>query len=232
MLNKYGSFIRDLRKRKDYSQEEVAESIKVSRPTYIAIEKGTKRLTLEEAKAITKLFDITLEELLRGGTLGEQKFEEMIFSFLRKARESGKEIKKTKLAKLLYFADFAKYYFKGESLSNLSYRKIEFGPVPDEYFRILQELEDESLIMVRPIQHADGGYMYAISDTPISAKRKLSLLSPYEDKLISDIWDKWKNERTNSIVKYTHHQSPYINTDFNHMIPYDLIKDESKETVF
>jgi len=232
MLNKYGSFIKELRLRKNYSQEEVAEAIKISRPTYIAIEKGTKHLTLEEAKNLTKFFDITLDELLRGGSLGEQKFEEMIFAFLRKARESGKEVKKTKLAKLLYFADFAKYYFKGESLSNLSYRKIEFGPVPDEYFRILQELEDESLIQVKPIAHEDGGYMYEISDTPISAKKNLSLLDKHDDKLIDEIWEKWQDANTNDIVNYTHHQSPYMETEFNHIIPYDLIKNESKETVF
>jgi DNA-binding XRE family transcriptional regulator/uncharacterized phage-associated protein len=232
MKNKYGSFIQQLRSHKKLSQEEVAKVLEISRPSYIAIEKGTKHLTLEEAKAITKLFDITLEELLRGGSLSEQKFEEMIFSFLRRAREAGKELKKTKLAKLLYFADFGKYYFKGESISNLAYRKIEFGPVPDEYFRILQELEDESLIQVKPIAHEDGGYMYEISDTPISAKKKLSLLDKHDNKLINEIWKKWQDANTNDIVNYTHHQSPYMETEFNHIIPYDLIKNESKETVF
>lgn len=232
MLNKYGFFIKELRLRRNYSQEWVAKEIEVSRPTYIAIEKRTKHLTLEEAKSITKLFDITLDELLRGGSLGEQKFEEMIFSFLRKAKASGKNIKKTKLAKLLYFADFSNYYFKGASMSNLEYRKIEFGPVPDEYFRIIQELEDEYLIEVKPEKRPDGRYMYSITDTIVSSRKKLSLISPYEDKLIEKIWDKWKSANTDVIVKYTHHQSPYVDTELNHMVPYKLILNEEKSTVF
>lgn len=232
MLNKYGSFIRELRKRKDCSQEEVAKAITVSRPTYIAIEKGTKQLTFEEAKSIARFFDITLEELLRGGEYAERKFEEMIFAFLRKARESKKSIKKTKLAKLLYFADFGKYYFKDESISGLEYRRIEFGPVPDEYFRILQELEDESLIEVVPTKRADGRYMYSISDTVVSSRQELKLLSVYDNKLIADIWNKWKNARTDEIVKYTHHQAPYKETAENHIVSYNLIKKEEKQTVF
>jgi len=232
MQNKYAGFIKSLRLRKNLSQEDVAVAIEVSRPTYVAIEKGTKQLTFDEAKRIAGYFDVTLNDLLEGGNYREQKYKQMIFSFLRKAKTSGKDIKKTKLAKLLYFADFGNYFFFDESMSTLQYRKIEFGPVPDEYFRIMQELEDNSLIKISHELRSDGKYMYSISDTVVSSKIDLAMISKEEDKLIQKIWDKWQNTNTDEIVNYTHLQSPYRKTDFGHIIPYELIKDEDKTNVF
>ena len=44
------------------------------------------------------------------------------------------KVPKTKLAKLLYLADFAWYYDHLKSMSGMQYRKITFGPVPDTFF--------------------------------------------------------------------------------------------------
>lgn len=228
----YADFILSLRQKKGYSQEEIAKLIGVSRPTYIAIEKGTKQLTFEEADVIASTLDVTLQELMSGGMNKEQKFKQMIFSFLRKAKNDGKGIKKTKLAKLLYFADFASYRLLEKSMSGLRYRKIEFGPVPDEYFRILQELEDDSLINmdIQPLQNSK--YMCTITDTRVSENMELNLISSKEDKLIDKIWLNWKDANTDEIVKYTHLQAPYKKTEFGHTISYDLIMEEPKEKVY
>ena len=58
--------IKKLRSEKGLSQGEVAKVIGVSRPTYVAIEQGTRELTLSEAAAVAKLFEVSLEDILAG----------------------------------------------------------------------------------------------------------------------------------------------------------------------
>ena len=234
MKNNYGSYVKSLRLEKKYSQDEVAEKISISRSSYISIEKGTKHLSLDEAKKIANIFNITVNDLMNCDKSGEEKFKEMIFLFLKKAKESGHQIKKTKLAKLLYFTDFTKYFYKDESISNFEYRKIQFGPVPEEYFRIIQELEDDSMIEIEQRQWEDDSdkTSYIITNTIVSSSREIKLLEKYDQKLISQIWDKWKNARSKEIVNYTHQQFPYKDTKSGHVISYDLIKRETEKTVF
>lgn len=232
MKTPYAGFILSFRQKKGYSQGEMANLLKVSRPTYIAIEKGTKQLTFTEAANIASVLDVTLEELLSGGIGNESKFKQMIFAFLRKAKADGMGIKKTKLAKLLYFADFANYRLTERSMSGLRYRKIEFGPVPDEYFRILQELEDNSLVNMDIEALQNGKYMCTITQTKVSEKIDLDLISTKEDKLIQNIWSNWKDANTDEIVNYTHLQNPYQKTEFGRIVSYDLIMEVPKEKVF
>lgn len=71
-----------------------------------------------------------------------EKYKEMLLAYLRYAASSKGFVTKTKLAKLLYLADFGWFYNKPESMSGMPYRKITYGPVPDIYFRALDELEE------------------------------------------------------------------------------------------
>ena len=109
MTTAYASFIKRLREEANLSQAEVAEKAHMSRPSYVAVEKGTKELTLAEAAAIANLFGITVDEFSRTQMPNVLKYKQMLLVFLREAKQSGKVLKKTKLAKLLYLADFSRY---------------------------------------------------------------------------------------------------------------------------
>lgn len=60
------------------------------------------------------------------------------------------KITKTKLAKLVYLADFTWFYRNRESISGLTYRCIQRGPVADEYFRAIDELYEDQTITIEP----------------------------------------------------------------------------------
>lgn len=227
----YAKFIKAQREKRGFTHDEVAKLIDVSRSSYFAIERGDKKLSLDEAAKLAKIFGITVDELLNAYTPDFDKYRQMILAFLRGAKESGETLKKTKLAKLLYFADFASYYFYKKSMSGLQYRKIEFGPVPDAYFRMLEELVDEEKIDVNKVTDGEKK-MFEITETFISEIEKLDLLSEKEKSLISDIWSKWKGKNTNQIVQYTHNQKPYKSVEFGQIIPYELIKREEVEHVY
>ena len=65
LLVHFGEVIRDLRKDKGLSQEELADKAGVHR-TYIGmIERGEKNITLENINKISKALQITIHELFK-----------------------------------------------------------------------------------------------------------------------------------------------------------------------
>src|SRR3982750_3214546 len=56
--------------------------------------------------------------------------------------EKGKDIYKTKLNKLLFYSDFINFYLHGRSISGAKYIHVPFGPVPEQYGRVLAELAE------------------------------------------------------------------------------------------
>jgi len=231
MTTTYASFIKRLREEQKLSQAEVALKTKMSRPSYVAVEKGTKELTLAEAGAIAQLFGITVDELLRTQIPNILKYKQMLLAFLREAKESGKVLKKTKLAKLLYLADFSWYYEHKESMSGLSYRKIAFGPVSDAYFRLVEEMEEKGELNIKQVLREDY-HMYEIQETRASAGQALTLLSKAEQKHIHKVWKKWEDAKTNEIVGFTHKQLPYFLSREGEVIPYELITQVEASLVY
>lgn len=227
----YAQFIKDQREKQGLTYDKMAELADMSRSSYFALERGDKKLTLEEAVRIADIFGIDVQNLLAGMVPNYKKYRQMILAYLRMAEASNITLKKTKLAKLLYFADFVWYFQTSQSMSGLAYRKIEYGPVPDEYFRVLDEMSEQSCIEVEK-KDVDGKTMYEISETFVSAIEELDLLSSEEMSLIEIVWNKWKNANTTQIVQYTHNQFPYKNVDMNQIIPYDLIMNENPAHVY
>jgi len=60
-MNTYIQKIKKLRTEKGLSQEQVAQVIGVSRPTYTAIEAGKQKLDIEEAQKLAKLFGLGVD---------------------------------------------------------------------------------------------------------------------------------------------------------------------------
>ncbi len=228
MLQNYSKIIKKLRLDLKLSQQQVADNLNIARTSYISIEQGKRELTLSEATKIADMFGIEIEDLETGMIANYEKYKEMLIAYLRSAgHDKDGKITKTKLAKLLYLADFAWFYDNLKSMSNMKYRRIEFGPVPDMYFRALSELENEGLIFIER-----KGDAILISQSEASKRNKLNLLNIKEKDLIKKIAKKWKNKRTNEIVKFTHDQLPYSICQQNEIIPYSLITQEDPEYVF
>lgn len=229
MSNKYAQFIKALRIKRGFSQSELAIKLGMSRPSYIAVEQGKKELTLSEAEKLSEILGVSLKEMESGISANYEKYKQMILAYIRNAgsKKDGR-ITKTKLAKLVYLADFAWFYNHLESMSGMQYRKIQYGPVPDSYFRAIDELFEDGQIEITPTE--DGAML--ISQTRNGAKIALSEISKDEEKLIKNISDKWKDKNTKEIVTFTHNQLPYAVCLDNEIIPYELITQENPEDVY
>ncbi|MBU1177281.1 helix-turn-helix domain-containing protein [Patescibacteria group bacterium] len=229
MIKDYYKFIKELRIKKGLSQVEVAGKIGISRSSYIKFEQGKTELSLSEAAKLADMFGISLEEMKTGLKPNYIKYKQMILAFLRSDVAVDGKITKTKLAKLLYLSDFAWFYKHLESMSGMSYRKIQYGPVPDNYFRAIEELFEEGLIN---IDNKTKNGAFLVFQTRSGQRGDLSKLKAGEKKLIKEISIKWKGKRTQEIVKFTHDQLPFLICDDNEIIPYGLITQENPDHVY
>ncbi|MBI2436347.1 MAG: DUF4065 domain-containing protein [Candidatus Magasanikbacteria bacterium] len=221
--------LKALRIKVGISQADIAKRLEISRPSYIFLEQGRRELSLFEAKKLSDLFGISLQELEMGVIPMYGKYKEMILAFIRSAGSSrdGK-LPKTKLAKLLYLADFAWFYDHFQSMSGMQYRRLQYGPVPDIYFRAIDELEQEGCIAID--RSKDG--VILIGENRGSQRQNFIELSKAEQKLIEDIAKKWKEKKTQEIVNFTHNQLPYRLCVPDEVIPYELIIQEDPEYVY
>ncbi|MFM2357355.1 MAG: hypothetical protein RJA61_92 [Candidatus Parcubacteria bacterium] len=226
--------IKELRIKKGLSQEKVAQAMGVSRPTYTSFESGKKQhIDVEEAQKLAVFFGMTLNELISGTMEDMEKYKQMIVAYLRMNISTSRNgrVTKTKLAKLLYLADFAWFYERLESMSGMQYKKFPYGPVPDAFFRALSELEESGKIKIDKEREGEKE-MYLISETESNKNEKIANVSVEEQKLMEKIADKWKDKNTQAIVNFTHNQLPYTVCRDNEVIPYELITQEDADKVY
>jgi len=208
----------------------VAERLGISRASYIAVEQGKRELTLSEVDKIATLFGVSLVEIEAGELPNYEKYRQMILAFLRTYGDKG--VTKTKLAKLLYLADFAWFYDHLESMSGMQYRRIQYGPVADAYFRMIEEMADNGEINITPTERGDGKTALMISVSAGGANAKLNSLSGEERELMRKINEKWADRHTAEIVRFTHNQLPYLLAEDNELVSYDVISQENPDEIF
>ncbi len=215
-----------------FSQEQMAELLGISRPTYAEIEKGKGEITISSLEKLGEKTGISLNSLLTQEDIRVEaanqealnKYKNMLLYAVHCGAENDGKITKTKLAKLLYLADFSWFYKHLKSMSGLTYRRLPYGPVPDQYFRALDELMDAHQITM---SRGEAHLIKANEKTPPTHG-----LSKEEQALIRDICKRWKGKNTKDIVDFTHAQLPWKLCKDNELIPYELIIQEDPEYVY
>lgn len=226
--------IEQARLARGYTQEQVAHAIGVSRPTYINIESGKKELTINQAKSLSSMLRISMDDILGtadGSSVfsnimkSTEKYKQIILNALKYGAGKDGKITKTKLAKLVYLADFTWYYLNSSPMSGMTYRKLPRGPVADVYFRALDELEEDGTIIREPKGKA---VLFSL----IEKEAPISRLSGDELILIERIGKAWSSKSTDDIVSFTHEQLPWQICRDGEVIPYCLITQEEPERVY
>ena len=226
MINNTTKDLKKLRGEKNITQQKMANDLGISRASYIAIEQGRRKMSLDELKIIALVLGKHPHTLL-GETGNTAKYKQMFFEFLRAGADKDGKIPKTKLAKLLYLADFAWYYEHLQSMSGMEYKKMQYGPVPKDYFALVDEVEYQGLIT---IEQKNSAFLLSINRS--GEKEKTDLLTEKEKALIRSISKKWKDRNTKEIVSFTHNQLPYTLCDDGEIIPYELITQEDPKYVY
>jgi len=88
--------IKELREKSKFSQEYVAEKLKISRPTYIQIEKGEREITVSEVDNLARLFGLGLDDFFTESNLPSYEVVLPIRDESAFGEKTKKEIKETK----------------------------------------------------------------------------------------------------------------------------------------
>lgn len=160
-----GRIISALRKEKNISQEQLARGLGIPRSSVSQIENGGRGLSFIEFQKILTLFEVSFEEFVSYGSSEREnvfekkknvnkkikfdkgKFKQLLLYILEKC--GGRpNVGETVLYKLLYFCDFNYYELYEKSLTGMKYKRMQYGPIPDQtlFNPIIQEMRKSGMI--------------------------------------------------------------------------------------
>jgi len=224
MINTLRLRAKDARKSKGLTQESVARALGISRPSYMKFEEGERDLSLSQAEHLGRLLGVSLLESPEQTQATISKLRSMMLAFIKLAgADTDGRVTKTKLAKLLYFADAQMYLNRGGyTISGATYRKLPQGPVAYEYLQLVDDMVDEHIIDVK----------FSGLAQMIGAVEPIELdglfLQGDELELIRLVAAKWKDKRTDALVNFTHEQPTWIEAEVYAPIDMTLLKSWGK----
>jgi len=238
-----GQRVMTLRKAKGLSQEELSKRIGLSRSSLTQIEQGNRNMTVIELHKIATIFSLSLDEFLYGGHSGNDKAilsknnEQEANSEIRISvpelqvdklknvllymleRCAGKpNVGETVLNKLLYFCDFNYYELYEEHLTGARYKKLPYGPVPQNLDQILNQMVDDGLLkQISTEYHGFKQTRYL----PLE-KADLNRFSAAEKTVIDDVILQMSDWNAVKISDYSHKDMPWLATKAGDYIGYNL----------
>lgn len=144
-----------------------------------------------------------------------QKFSQMVLFFTEKLQPW-----KTKLNKLLFYADFTMYQQTGFSMSGIQYRAIPMGPVPHNFNSVFEFLANKNEIDIHYTNFADGGVGEQFKAHPSKVFNK-NLFNDSELQILHSVAERFRKTSTNEIIEISHQEKAWIeNHQENKLIDY------------
>jgi uncharacterized phage-associated protein len=113
---------------------------------------------------------------------------------------------KTTLNKLLFYSDFVNFKKQCFSISGLSYRAIELGPVPSRFDSVFANAIEKKYIIAEYIQFKEcSGEKFL----PGEIKFDETLFEKHEIEIMEMIADKMKKLKTQEVVDLTHEEDAW-----------------------
>ena len=237
-----GQRITELRKMKGLSQEDLAKSVKISRPSLAQIELGNRSVDILELQKLSLILEFSLDDFMSSDfsasqeiegkdekkvkedeerisvpTLQISKFKNVLLYILERC--AGKpNVGETVLYKLLYFSDFNYYELYEEHLTGAKYRKLPYGPVPQKLDTIIgQMIEKGQLQRVKTEYHGYPQTRYL----PLE-KADLTELRASEKEIIDRVIEQMSDWSAAAISNYSHKDMPWIASKEGEEINYEL----------
>ncbi len=238
-----GQRIMELRKIKGMSQEDLAKSIGMSRPSLAQIELGNRSVDVRELFSLSYILEFSLDEFLspdfksadevrheektqaKGNDirisvpdLHVNKFKNVLLYILERC--AGKpNIGETVLNKLLYFCDFNYYELYEEHLTGARYKKLPYGPVPQQMTSIINKMIDQGQLKRINVEYFDKPQTRFI---PL-VKPDLTQFSAAEKDVIDKVIEQLSDWNATKISEYSHNDKPWKATADKDYISYNLV---------
>ena len=121
----------------------------------------------------------------------------------------------TKMNKLLFYIDFISYRERGMAMSGLSYRAIDFGPVPERWDRVYSEFPE-----VRQELRQVGDFVGCVLIA--SVEPDYTMFTDDELKVLDSICTHFGKMPSREISRISHDEKAWIDHNENHeRIPFD-----------
>lgn len=238
-----GQRITELRKLKGLSQEDLAKSVKISRPSLAQIELGNRSVDILELQRLSMVLGFSLDDFMSKNfsvsqdieakveeksrktderisvpTLQVNKFKNVLLYILERC--AGKpNVGETVLYKLLYFSDFNYYELYEEHLTGAKYRKLPYGPVPQKLDTIIGQMMEKGMIQRIKTEHYDKMQIRYI---PL-AKADLTELKASEKEVIDKVIEQMSDWSASAISNYSHKDMPWLASKEGEEINYELV---------
>jgi len=158
-----------------------------------------------EKQLVNYFFGACLPNNLTGfKTPNFRKFSEMVVFFTEKL-----EPWKTKLNKLLFYADFIMYKQSGFSMSGVQYRAIPMGPVPNNFNSIFEYLANKQELDIYYTNFDNGGTGEQFMPNANKTFNK-ELFTESELQILESVAERFKNTSTNEIIEISHREKAWI----------------------
>ena len=238
-----GERIAELRKLKGLTQEDLAKSVKISRTSLTQIESGNRSVDILELSELSKVLRFSLDDFMSEDftpnhdiSIREEKKsikqEERIsipklevnkfmnvFLYMLERCAGKPNIGETVLYKLLYFSDFNYYEIYEEHLTGATYRKLQYGPVPQKFDAIIQQMiEKKQIQRVKTTYHGFPQTRYL----PLE-KADLTLLRASEKEVIDRVIEHMSDWSASAISTYSHNDMPWLASKEGEEISYELV---------
>jgi uncharacterized phage-associated protein len=148
----------------------------------------------------------------------------MIVFFVERLRPS-----RTKLNKLLWYADFLAFKRQSVSLSGTPYLRFQYGPVPEQYERLVAEVVSDGLVT----EVADeGGESQQAGQRPAAhletrIRFDASMFSAEERAVLETVRERFADLGAAQIRDISHEERAWRETPEKQLIPYALAADLS-----
>jgi putative zinc finger/helix-turn-helix YgiT family protein len=149
------------------------------------------------------------------------KFFEAIKFFCYQER-----IYKTKLMKLLFYADFGHFKKYSVSITGARYARLPYGPVPDQFEKWLAALifDDDGVRKEEEWNQDYPGEVYVGNTAP-----DLSIFSPSELRILASVKEVFQNFSAKKISDFSHNEKGYQETESTRLISYSYASELSLE---
>jgi putative zinc finger/helix-turn-helix YgiT family protein len=124
---------------------------------------------------------------------------------------------KTKINKLLFYADFLHFKQYAVSITGARYAHATFGPVPDKYETLLAALIENGALASEEFTCSDeitGEKLVALKNPDFS------LFSDSEIKILATVREKFRDFSSRKIMEYSHNEVGYKETAAGKFISY------------
>ena len=237
-----GQRLAELRKRRGFSQDDLAKNIKISRSSLAQIELGNRGVDILEFQKLSQVLRFSLDhfmakdfcidddqlmyadkkaeklkERISEPTLNVYKFKNILLYILERC--AGKpNVGETILSKLLYFSDFNYYELYEEHLSGAKYLKLPYGPVPQKLDAIITQMIDAGQLQrVKTVYRHSPQTRYL----PLQ-KANLTELKASEKETLDRVIEQMSDWSALAISNYAHKDVPWLATQEGEEISYEL----------